>query len=149
MGHDARRTRARRPGLDLAERWRADGQGRRRPRTTSAAAPRLLEREHLRPANQALLTTTGVAAAKRAARRTALLRSTSRRSRATRRSAALVRPGRVVHRHEIAEVALAYQMYQLTGSTLAVGLISLTHLVPLLTLTVIGGAIADAVDRAA
>ena len=44
---------------------------------------------------------------------------------------------------EIAEVALAYQMYQLTGSTLAVGLISLTHLVPLLTLTVIGGAIAS------
>src|SRR5437016_4391054 len=38
-------------------------------------------------------------------------------------------------------------MYQLTGSTLAVGLISLTHLVPLLTLTVIGGAIADAFDR--
>src|SRR5204862_259117 len=38
-------------------------------------------------------------------------------------------------------------MYKLTGSTLAVGLISLTHLVPLLTLTVIGGAIADAVDR--
>lgn len=48
---------------------------------------------------------------------------------------------------EIAEVALFYQMYQLTGSTLAVGLIALTHLVPLLTLTVIGGAIADAVDR--
>jgi MFS family permease len=48
---------------------------------------------------------------------------------------------------EIAEVALAYQVYKLTGSTLAVGLISLTHLVPLLTLTVIGGAIADAVDR--
>jgi MFS family permease len=44
-------------------------------------------------------------------------------------------------------VALAYQMYQLTGSTLAVGLISLTHLIPLLTLTVIGGAIADAFDR--
>jgi MFS family permease len=48
---------------------------------------------------------------------------------------------------EIAEVALAYQMYQLTGSTLAVGLISLTHLVPLLTLTIIGGALADAFDR--
>jgi MFS family permease len=48
---------------------------------------------------------------------------------------------------EIAEVALAFQMYQLTGSKLAVGLISLTHLVPLLTLTVIGGAIADVVDR--
>ena len=48
---------------------------------------------------------------------------------------------------EIAFVALAYQVYQLTGSTLAVGLIALTHLVPLLTLTLIGGAIADAVDR--
>jgi MFS family permease len=48
---------------------------------------------------------------------------------------------------EIAEVALFYQVYQLTGSTLAVGLIALTHLVPLLTLTVIGGAIADAFDR--
>ena len=48
---------------------------------------------------------------------------------------------------EIAEVALAYQMYQLTSSKLAVGLISLTHLVPLVSLTVIGGAIADAVDR--
>jgi MFS family permease len=48
---------------------------------------------------------------------------------------------------EIAEVALAYQMYQLTNSKLAVGLISLTHLIPLLSLTVIGGAIADAVDR--
>ncbi|MFL5982133.1 MAG: MFS transporter [Gaiellaceae bacterium] len=48
---------------------------------------------------------------------------------------------------EIAEVALAYQMYQLTNSKLAVGLISLTHLVPLVSLTVIGGAIADAVDR--
>src|SRR4029078_7639229 len=48
---------------------------------------------------------------------------------------------------EIAEVALAFQMYQLTGSKLAVGLISLTHLVPLLTLTVIGGAIADAFDQ--
>src|SRR5256885_12892978 len=33
------------------------------------------------------------------------------------------------------------------GHDSAVGLISLTHLVPLLTLTVIGGAIADAVDR--
>jgi MFS family permease len=48
---------------------------------------------------------------------------------------------------EITEVALAFQVYQLTGSTLAVGLIALTHLVPLLTLTLIGGAIADAVDR--
>jgi MFS family permease len=48
---------------------------------------------------------------------------------------------------EIGFVTLAYQVYQLTDSTLAVGLIALTHLVPLLTLTLIGGAIADAVDR--
>ena len=48
---------------------------------------------------------------------------------------------------EIQFVALAYQVFQLTDSTLAVGLIALTHLVPLLTLTLIGGAIADAVDR--
>jgi MFS family permease len=48
---------------------------------------------------------------------------------------------------EIAEVALAYQVYRITNSTLAVGLLSLTRLVPLLTLTLIGGAIADAVDR--
>ena len=38
-------------------------------------------------------------------------------------------------------------MYQLTGSTLAVGLIALAELVPLLTLAVVGGTIADAVDR--
>jgi MFS family permease len=48
---------------------------------------------------------------------------------------------------EIAEVVLAYQVYQLTESTLAVGLLALTHLLPLLTLTLIGGAIADAFDR--
>ncbi len=48
---------------------------------------------------------------------------------------------------EVASVALAYQVYQLTGSTLAVGLIALTHFIPLVSLTVIGGAIADAVDR--
>jgi MFS family permease len=48
---------------------------------------------------------------------------------------------------EIAYVALSYQVYKVTGSTLAVGLLALTHLVPLLTLTLVGGAIADAVDR--
>ena len=44
-------------------------------------------------------------------------------------------------------VAVPFQVYDLTGSTLLVGLISLVELVPLLTLTLVGGAIADAVDR--
>ncbi len=44
-------------------------------------------------------------------------------------------------------VALPFQIYQLTGSTLAVALLSLVELVPLLTLTLVGGALADAVDR--
>lgn len=44
-------------------------------------------------------------------------------------------------------VAVPFQVYQLTGSTLAVGLVSFVELVPLLTLTLLGGAIADAVDR--
>ena len=48
---------------------------------------------------------------------------------------------------EIAYVALAYQVYALTGSTLDVGLLSLAQLVPLLTLTIVGGAFADAFDR--
>ena len=48
---------------------------------------------------------------------------------------------------EIAAVAAPYQLYQLTHSTLQVGLLSLCELFPLLTLTIAGGAIADAVDR--
>jgi MFS family permease len=48
---------------------------------------------------------------------------------------------------EIALVALPFQLYQLTNSTLALGLFSLTALIPLLTLTLVGGAVADAVDR--
>jgi MFS family permease len=44
-------------------------------------------------------------------------------------------------------VALPFQVYELTGSTLLVGLISFVELVPLLTLTLVGGALADAVDR--
>jgi MFS family permease len=47
----------------------------------------------------------------------------------------------------VAQVALLYQVYQLTGSTLAVALLSLVELVPLLTLTLFGGALADALDR--
>jgi MFS family permease len=44
-------------------------------------------------------------------------------------------------------VALPFQIYQLTQSTLAVAMLSLVELVPLLTLTLVGGALADAVDR--
>src|SRR5262249_51976551 len=44
-------------------------------------------------------------------------------------------------------VALPYQVYQLTRSTFAVGAIALVELVPLLTLTFVGGAAADALDR--
>ena len=48
---------------------------------------------------------------------------------------------------EIAAVAAPIQLYHLTHSTLQVGLLSLCELFPLLTLTIVGGAIADAVDR--
>jgi nitrate/nitrite transporter NarK len=48
---------------------------------------------------------------------------------------------------EVAAVAAPFQLYDLTHSTLQVGLLSLCELAPLLTLTIVGGAIADAVDR--
>jgi MFS family permease len=48
---------------------------------------------------------------------------------------------------QILAVAVPFQMYELTGSTLAVAAISFVELVPLLTLTLIGGSLADAVDR--
>jgi MFS family permease len=48
---------------------------------------------------------------------------------------------------QIVGVAVPYQVYQLTGSTLMVALVSFVELVPLLTLTLVGGSIADAVDR--
>jgi MFS family permease len=44
-------------------------------------------------------------------------------------------------------VAIPFQMYELTGSTLAVGLLGIAALAPLLTISFLGGAIADAVDR--
>jgi MFS family permease len=47
----------------------------------------------------------------------------------------------------VTTVAIPYQVFQLTGSTLAVGLLALAALVPLLTISFLGGAIADAVDR--
>jgi MFS family permease len=51
-----------------------------------------------------------------------------------------------VGRH-ITVVALPYQVYQLTRSPLAVGLIGLAQVVPLMTFSVVGGAIADHFDR--
>jgi hypothetical protein len=48
---------------------------------------------------------------------------------------------------QITFVALPFQVWNLTHSTLAVGLIGLCELIPLLVLPVIGGAIADAVER--
>lgn len=44
-------------------------------------------------------------------------------------------------------VAIPYQLYRLTGSSLSVGLIGVAQLVPLLLTALIGGAYADAVDR--
>jgi MFS family permease len=48
---------------------------------------------------------------------------------------------------EVTLVAMPFQVYRLTHSTLWLGLFSLTSLVPLLTLTLLGGAFADAFDR--
>ncbi|MHB8641796.1 MAG: MFS transporter [Gaiellaceae bacterium] len=47
----------------------------------------------------------------------------------------------------VVAVALPFQIYKLTGSTLAVAALSFVELVPLVSLTLVGGALADAVDR--
>ena len=47
----------------------------------------------------------------------------------------------------ITYVAIPYQVYELTGSTLTVGLLGLAELVPLLGTALLGGALADAHDR--
>jgi MFS family permease len=44
-------------------------------------------------------------------------------------------------------VAVPYQVYQLTGSSLTVGLLGLAELAPVLTLGLLGGALADVIDR--
>ena len=44
-------------------------------------------------------------------------------------------------------VAVPFQVYEITGSPFAVGLIGLCELVPMLTLSLLGGAIADVLDR--
>jgi MFS family permease len=48
---------------------------------------------------------------------------------------------------EIAMVAVPYQAYTLTHSTAVVGLLGLASLAPLLVVPLVGGALADAVDR--
>lgn len=48
---------------------------------------------------------------------------------------------------QLTVVAVPYQVFELTGSTLAVGLLGLAQLVPLLLLSLLGGALADAIDR--
>lgn len=48
---------------------------------------------------------------------------------------------------EIGVVAVPYQVYTLTHSTALVGLLGLASLIPLLVVPLIGGAIADALDR--
>ena len=48
---------------------------------------------------------------------------------------------------QITTVAIPYQLYQETGSTLLVGLLGVAALVPLLVVPIYGGAVADAVDR--
>jgi MFS family permease len=48
---------------------------------------------------------------------------------------------------QITVVALPFQVFLLTGSTLAVGMIGLVEVVPLVASTIAGGAIADRVDR--
>ena len=47
----------------------------------------------------------------------------------------------------ITYVAVPFQVYELTGSSLMVGLVSLAELVPLLVMPFVGGALADAADR--
>ena len=47
----------------------------------------------------------------------------------------------------ISAVAIPFQIYELTGSTLAVGLLGIAELAPLLVTALIGGALADAHER--
>jgi MFS family permease len=47
----------------------------------------------------------------------------------------------------VTQVALPYQVFQLTHSSLAVGLVGVVELVPLLLTAFVGGALADAFDR--
>lgn len=48
---------------------------------------------------------------------------------------------------QLTVVAVPFQVYELTGSTLLVGLLGLAQLIPLLATSVVGGALVDSVDR--
>ncbi len=48
---------------------------------------------------------------------------------------------------QVTVVALPFQLYVLTGSTLAVGLLAVVQLIPILVFALGGGAMADAIDR--
>lgn len=48
---------------------------------------------------------------------------------------------------QLTVVAVPFQVYQLTGSSLQVGLVSLVQIVPLIVGSLIGGAMADSIDR--
>ncbi len=48
---------------------------------------------------------------------------------------------------EIAMVVVPFQVYEITGSTLAVGLLGLVELAPVFVFPIIGGAFADALER--
>ena len=48
---------------------------------------------------------------------------------------------------QITYIAVKFQVYEITRSSLAVALMALCELVPLLTMSFVGGALADAVDR--
>jgi MFS family permease len=48
---------------------------------------------------------------------------------------------------EIVAVVVPFQVFEITGSTLAVGLIGLAELVPVLVFPIVGGAFADALER--
>jgi predicted MFS family arabinose efflux permease len=49
--------------------------------------------------------------------------------------------------NQLTTVAVPYQVYQLTHSSLAVGLVSTTQLFPLIAGSLLGGSVADAMDR--
>jgi MFS family permease len=48
---------------------------------------------------------------------------------------------------EVVAVVIPFMVFQITGSTLAVGLIGLVQLVPVLVFPIVGGAFADALER--
>lgn len=48
---------------------------------------------------------------------------------------------------QLTVVAVPFQVYDLTGSTLLVGLLGIAQLIPLLLVSFVGGAIADSIDR--